>query len=84
LEFDLSIGDVRKHDIIIGCLDSVNARWAINQMAYRAGIPWINGGLGVGEGEVSFFDPKTEAACYECSISNACGNDATNVILAKE
>jgi adenylyltransferase/sulfurtransferase len=71
LEFDLSIGDVRKHDIIIGCLDSVNARWAINQMAYRAGIPWINGGLGVGEGEVSFFDPKTEAACYECSISNA-------------
>ncbi|WP_017718128.1 HesA/MoeB/ThiF family protein [Kamptonema formosum] len=69
LEFDLGIGDVREHDIIIGCLDSVNARWAINQMAYRAGIPWINGGIGVAEGEVSFFDPKTEAACYECTIS---------------
>ncbi len=70
LEFDLGIGDVREHDVIIGCLDSVNARWAINQLAYRAGIPWINGGLGVGEGEVSFFDPSTEAACYECSISD--------------
>ena len=70
LEFDLSIGNVREHDVIIGCLDSVNARWAINQLAYRAGIPWINGGIGVAEGEVSFFDPSTEAACYECSISN--------------
>lgn len=70
LEFDIGIGDVREHDIIIGCLDSVNARWAINQLAYRAGIPWINAGIGVAEGEVSFFDPKTDAACYECTISN--------------
>ncbi|MEH2161556.1 MAG: ThiF family adenylyltransferase [Nostoc sp.] len=70
LEFDLGIGDVREHDLIIGCLDSVNARWAINQLAYRAGIPWINGGIGVAEGEVSFFDPTTDAACYECSISS--------------
>jgi molybdopterin/thiamine biosynthesis adenylyltransferase len=70
LQFDLGIGEVREHDIIIGCLDSVNARWAINQLAYSAGIPWINGGIGVSEGEVSFFDPKTDAACYECSISD--------------
>jgi molybdopterin/thiamine biosynthesis adenylyltransferase len=69
LEFDLGIGEVRQHDLIVGCLDSVNARWAINQLAYRAGIPWINGGIGVTEGEVSFFDPTTETACYECSIS---------------
>jgi molybdopterin/thiamine biosynthesis adenylyltransferase/rubredoxin len=69
LEFDLGVGEVREHDLIIGCLDSVNARWATNQLAYRAGIPWINGGIGVAEGEVSFFDPQTEAACYECSIS---------------
>lgn len=69
LEFDIGIGDVGEHDLIIGCLDSVNARWAINQMAYRAGIPWINAGIGVAAGEVSFFDPQTEAACYECTIS---------------
>lgn len=69
LEFDLGIGDIREHDLIIGCLDSVNARWAINQLAYRGGIPWINGGIGIAEGEVSFFDPNTAAACYECSIS---------------
>ena len=70
LEFDLGIGEVKEHDLIIGCLDSVNARWAINQLAYRAGIPWINGGISIAEGEVSFFDPNTEAACYECSISD--------------
>ncbi|MGB3640378.1 MAG: ThiF family adenylyltransferase [Rivularia sp. (in: cyanobacteria)] len=69
LEFDLGIGDVRDRDLIIGCLDSVNARWAINQLAYRAGIPWINGGIGIAEGEVSFFDPNKSTACYECSIS---------------
>ena len=69
MEFDLGIGDVRDRDLIIGCLDSVNARWAINQLAYRAGIPWINGGIGVAEGEVSFFDPNKSTACYECSIS---------------
>ena len=45
LEFDLGIGDIRDRHLIIGCLDSVNARWAINQLAYRAGIPWINGGI---------------------------------------
>jgi adenylyltransferase/sulfurtransferase len=70
LEFDLGIGNVREHDIIIGCLDSVNARWAINNMAYRAGIPWINGGIGVVNGEISFFDPNTDAACYECTITD--------------
>jgi len=70
LEFDLGVADVREHDVMIGCLDSVHARWVINQIAYRAGIPWINGGIGVAEGEVSFFDPTTEAACYECSISD--------------
>ncbi|MBD1871207.1 ThiF family adenylyltransferase [Cyanobacteria bacterium FACHB-471] len=70
LQFDLGIGNVRSHDVIIGCLDSVNARWAINQLAYRAGIPWINGGIGVTEGEVSFFDPRSESACFECSLSS--------------
>lgn len=70
LEFDLRLGFVAQHDLIIGCLDSINARWAINQLAYRTGIPWINGGIGISEGEVTFFDPKTDRACYECSISS--------------
>ncbi|MGB7375029.1 MAG: ThiF family adenylyltransferase [Rivularia sp. (in: cyanobacteria)] len=69
LDFELGIADVRDRDLIIGCLHSVNARWAINQLAYRAGIPWINGGIGIAEGEVSFFDPNESTACYECSIS---------------
>ncbi len=70
LEFDLRLGFVQEHDLIIGCLDSINARWVINQLAYRAGIPWLNGGIGVSEGEVSFFDPKEDTACYECSLSS--------------
>ena len=70
LEFDLRLGYVAQHDLIIGCLDSINARWAINQIAYRSGIPWINGGIGVSQGEISFFDPHSSQACYECSISS--------------
>lgn len=69
LQFDLGVGDVRSYNLIIGCVDSINARWAINQIAYRAGIPWINGGIGVTDGEVSFFAPQTESACFECEIS---------------
>lgn len=70
LQFDLGVGDVRSYNLMIGCVDSINARWAINQLAYRAGIPWINGGIGITDGEISFFDPKVESACFECGISN--------------
>lgn len=70
LEFDLGVGTIREHDLIIGCLDSINARYWINHLAYRAGVPWINGGIGVAEGEISFFDPNTDAACYECTITD--------------
>ncbi len=69
LEFDIGVGEIAEYDIIIGCLDSINARWAINQIAYRSGIPWINAGIGVQEGEISFFEPKSDCACYECTIS---------------
>lgn len=78
LEFDLGIGDVCEHDIIIGCLDSVNARWAINQLAYRAGIPWINAGIGVAQGEVSFLIPKQKQLVMNAASLSRCGSDGTS------
>lgn len=80
LEFDLGIGDVREDDLIIGCLDSVNARWAINQLAYRAGIPWINGGIGVAEGEVSFLTLMNLLLVMNAAFLSKCGSDVTSDI----
>lgn len=83
LEFGLGIGDVRAHDVIIGCLDSVNARYYINQLAYRAGIPWINGGIGVAEGEVSFLTPIQKQLVTSVAFLTKCGNDVTSATLVK-
>src|SRR5262249_38110408 len=55
-------------DLILGCVDSVNARWAINRVALRAGIPWINAGINQDAVEIASFDPD-EGACYECGMT---------------
>lgn len=68
----MGLGTIADHDLMIGCLDSINARWILNQLAYAAGIPWINTGIGVSQGEISWFDPTSlDHGCYECTISSS-------------
>ncbi len=65
---DLGLGIVRRADLAIGCLDSVNARFALNRLAMRAGTPWLDGGLGATACQVTRYDPD-EGACYECQLT---------------
>jgi adenylyltransferase/sulfurtransferase len=65
---DLGLGVLRGADLAIGCLDSVNARFALNRLAMRAGTPWLDGGLGVVACQVARYDPDS-GACYECQLS---------------
>lgn len=65
---DLGLGVVRRADLVIGCLDSVNARFALNRLAMRAGTPWLDGGLGVMACQVSRYEPGL-GACYECHMT---------------
>jgi adenylyltransferase/sulfurtransferase len=70
LEYDLGWGEYKEADVVLGCLDSIDARLALNRICQMVGVPWVNGGIGVTEGEVSYFDPD-QGACFECTMTES-------------
>ncbi len=70
LEYAIGAGVYRSMDVVIGCLDSLQARLALNRVCYRVGVPWINGGIEVTVAEVSLFQAD-KGACFECSMSSS-------------
>jgi molybdopterin/thiamine biosynthesis adenylyltransferase len=66
----LGLGIVRRADVVVSCLDSRQARLAINRACYRVGRPWVDGALGEMLGEVRVFWPG-RGACYECTLGPA-------------
>ena len=68
LRTDLGLGDFRSADLVLGCLDSVNARWALNRKCMQAGVDWIDGGISDFHGLVAHYSP-TAGACYECTFT---------------
>ena len=67
---DLGEGLVRRMDVIVGCLDSVEARFLLNRLCWKVGRPWVDAGIGALNGHVRVFRPP-DSACYECSFSEA-------------
>ena len=70
LRTDVGLGEFRAADLVIGGLDSVNARWALNRKCLLAGTPWIDGGISDFHGHVTRYDPRA-GACYECTFTDA-------------
>ena len=70
LEYDLGWGEYKDADVVLGCLDSIDARLSLNRICQMVGVPWVNGGIGVTEGEVSYFDPD-QGACFECTMTDS-------------
>lgn len=68
LEFALGLGKIRECDLVLGCLDSIYARWALNRLCQRAGRSWINAGINATVGEICLFAPG-EGPCYECGMT---------------
>jgi molybdopterin/thiamine biosynthesis adenylyltransferase/DNA-directed RNA polymerase subunit RPC12/RpoP len=68
LEMDLGLNRIRQFDLALGCVDSVNARWALNRSCARVGVPWINAGINATAGEVALFDAH-DGGCYECGMT---------------
>jgi molybdopterin-synthase adenylyltransferase len=66
----LGLGALRRADLVLAGLDSVNARWALNRRCILAGVPWIDGGIGAAQGQVTRYVPGCDA-CYECTFSAA-------------
>ena len=55
------------HDIIIDCVDQINVRYLINDVAVHFGIPMVYGAIHKFEGQVSVFNYK-DGATYRCAF----------------
>lgn len=60
-------------DLILACLDSRRARQAVNQAAWRLGVPWIDAGVHADGllARVTRYDPSQAAPCLECGWDDA-------------
>jgi adenylyltransferase/sulfurtransferase len=73
--YDVGLGLIRQMDVVIGCVDNRWARYCINRLAMRAGIPWVDGGIDVMEGTVRVFVPGKN--CYACNLGSEGLKDMT-------
>ncbi len=67
---DLGLGVFRRMDVVVGCLDNREARWAVNRACWKVGKPWVDGGLESLNGTVKVFVPP-DGACYECGLTES-------------
>lgn len=55
-------------DVVLGCLDNIAARMHANALAYRAGRPYIDGGMDGFAGKVMVCLPP-DGACVQCGMN---------------
>jgi molybdopterin/thiamine biosynthesis adenylyltransferase len=60
-----------RSDLIVACLDSRAVRQAVNERAWRVGVPWVDSGVLASEwlARVNVYAPATGAPCLECAWS---------------
>jgi molybdopterin-synthase adenylyltransferase len=66
--WDLGTGIFRSVDLVLGCLDNIETRFAINKQCYLANTPWIDSGIYELGGHISVFTPP-KLPCYQCNAS---------------
>ena len=66
--WDLGTGIFRHVDLVLGCLDNVETRFAINKKCYLVKTPWIDAGIYELGGHVSVFTPP-QVPCYQCGAT---------------
>ncbi len=62
----VGLGLVRTMDVAICCVDNRYARYCLNRLCMRAGIPWVDGGIDALEGTARVFAPGKN--CYACNL----------------
>lgn len=63
---EVGLGLIRQMDLAISCVDNRYARYCLNRLCMRAGIPWVDGGIDALEGTVRVFAPGKN--CYACNL----------------
>jgi len=66
--WDLGTGVFGSMDIVLGCLDNIETRFAVNRQCWLTKTPWIDAGIYELGGHVTPFIPP-EAPCYQCGAS---------------
>jgi len=67
--WDLGLGVYRHSDVVLGCLDNIEARLSVNLNSWKTGKTWIDGGMWELAGSVGVYNSSLEQACYECSMT---------------
>ncbi|OLE52066.1 MAG: hypothetical protein AUG51_19935 [Acidobacteria bacterium 13_1_20CM_3_53_8] len=66
--WDLGTGAFRAMDVVLGCLDNAETRFAINRQCWLAQTPWVDAGIYELAGAVSLFIPG-KPPCYQCGAT---------------
>ncbi|WP_243612651.1 HesA/MoeB/ThiF family protein [Shimia aestuarii] len=62
---------VAEYDLVLDGTDNFETRYLVNRACVAAGVPLVSGALSQWEGQLSVFDPKAGAPCYECVFPEA-------------
>ena len=62
-------GIALRADVMVGALDSREARRYVNRLAWRVGRPWVDGAIEALAGLARVFRPPD--SCYECTLTDA-------------
>ena len=63
--WELGAGVFRYFDVVLGCLDNVETRFAINRNCRLVSKPWIDAGISELAGNIKVFGAR-EGPCYQC------------------
>lgn len=66
--WELGTGAYRGMDLVLGCLDNAETRFAINRQCWLAQKPWIDAGIYELAGSVSVYAPPSPP-CYQCGAT---------------
>jgi molybdopterin/thiamine biosynthesis adenylyltransferase len=58
-------------DLVLDGTDNFETRYLVNRICVALGLPLVSGALSQWEGQLSVFDPKSGAPCYQCVFDQA-------------
>jgi len=67
--WELGGGFFRKIDVVLGCLDNLEARLAIARHCFQFSVPYIDGGIRELDGRVQLHLTGS-GACFDCTIGD--------------
>ena len=70
---DVGLGLIRRMDAVVACVDNRKARYLLNRLCMRAGVPWVDGGIEGMEGVAKVFAPGKN--CYSCTMEPSAWKD---------